>query len=663
MRGMEKKEGIPHLNRKTHFTVFPEILFLSFIILTLFPINCLSFDCKDSLEASGLLIEEAISDLQDKSVQGNSGFAVASDFKCLIDSQGGGPCASVTAFNAIQSLRRMNGETESLLPHKVILQTYSYLPELLKGRVSNQLLLEAFKFYQGRYLPNLDPDISIEVSPNSIDQSEASATKWNTNKGPNLDITDGELKILIYQVYDPDEGYLIGRHFVLLKKRESETSVTIVDPNKPTEDYTYVIKKESDLDTTNFMLERPGSVASAQYKYTLDTVFTLSLLNETQTTETKELSVESAKLAISHIAKELKDSQDFTSPTKWRELGAEYGLPALDLPNEYGGANFSAKDMLPLFEHAGEYDLNLRDVLGGAHVRPLLSSNHPEHQEIIRKVAHGDAYIAIAITERAQGSHMRAMNSVSQKVPGGYVISGSKFYNARFSQASHVIIFTQAPNQTSGKLNTFILPMDYPGLRVQQLNAPGLNGNSFGGLAFDSLFIPDSFLIGEDGMGGKLFREHFLYWRLMQSAAAIGTAKGALKQMAERLKTRLAFGGPIGRFTHLQQQLAEHTGKLEMALALARNAADLIDSGKIIEATPLVSMVKAEGVEAAWKATEDAVKAFGAEGYTDNTDLFQRMNDIFGLRIADGTTDVMRSDVVRRVYGQEFWDMLTGESK
>jgi hypothetical protein len=28
-----------------------------------------------------------------------------------------------------------------------------------------------------------------------------------------------------------------------------------------------------------------------------------------------------------------------------------------------------------------------------------------------------------------------------------------------------------------------------------------------------------------------------------------------------------------------------------------------------------------------------------------------------GLRIADGTTDVMRMDVVRKVYGEVYWDM------
>jgi hypothetical protein len=38
-------------------------------------------------------------------------------------------------------------------------------------------------------------------------------------------------------------------------------------------------------------------------------------------------------------------------------------------------------------------------------------------------------------------------------------------------------------------------------------------------------------------------------------------------------------------------------------------------------------------------------------------DLGDRLNDLLGLRIADGTTDVMRMEVVRKVYGDQFWNM------
>ncbi len=187
--------------------------------------------------------------------------------------------------------------------------------------------------------------------------------------------------------------------------------------------------------------------------------------------------------------------------------------------------------------------------------------------------------------------------------------------------------------------------------------AHGLTGNSFGGLKFNDMFVGTEYLLGEDGDGGKIFSEHFTYWRLMQSAAAIGCGEAALQQMADRIKERHAYGGPIGRFTHLQQPIGEYTTKLQMAMALAREAAELIDQGNYEAASPLVNGIKAEGVEIALAASDAAMRAHGALGYSRQVDLGDRVRDLMGLRIADGTTDVMRMEVVRSAYGSEFWTM------
>ena len=363
---------------------------------------------------------------------------------------------------------------------------------------------------------------------------------------------------------------------------------------------------------------------------------------------------------IDQMAVAFRDTDSFTSPRAWRKQGAAFGLSGLDLPKELGGSDLPASEMVQIFNHAGEYALDLRDVIGGAHSRPLTSSENPEILEIVRQVARGDGYMAIAITEEDYGSNMRAMKSVSERTDGGYRLTGAKFYNGRFSSATHVILFTQSSTQSAGKLNAFVLPIDYPGLKYTQIEAHGLRGNSFGGVSFENIFVPEKYRLGGDGQGGKVFRNHFLYWRLMMSATAVGTGLGAIKQVVDRLRTRQAFGGPIGRFTHLQQPLAEHTAKLHMASLLVQQAASLIDQGKYEEASPLVAMAKAEGVEFALAAADYAMKTFGAEGYSNRVDLAQRVADLQGLRIADGTTDVMREDVVRQIYGNDFWDMAIG---
>ena len=313
--------------------------------------------------------------------------------------------------------------------------------------------------------------------------------------------------------------------------------------------------------------------------------------------------------------------------------------------------------MLEVFRHAGKHNLNLRDVVGAAHGRPLAKSSSAYAKRVLDDIVAGKAYIAVAITEPDAGSDMRAMESRAAKVENGFALSGQKLWNARLRQATHVVLYTLASNGKPGARTAFLLPIDHPGLQIVDEYAHGLTGNSFGGLKFDDMFVGQEYVLGEDGDGGKIFNEHFTYWRLMQSAAAIGCGEAALEQMAKRIQERHAYGGPIGRFTHLQQPLGENTTKLQMAMALAREAAELIDQGKYEVASPLVNGIKAEGVEIALAASDAAMRAHGALGYSRQVDLGDRVRDLMGLRIADGTTDVMRMEVVRSVYGSEFWQM------
>ena len=114
----------------------------------------------------------------------------------------------------------------------------------------------------------------------------------------------------------------------------------------------------------------------------------------------------------------------------------------------------------------------------------------------------------------------------------------------------------------------------------------------------------------------------------------------------------------IARFTHLQQPIGQHKTELRMAFALAKEAAQRIDRGDYGDETrALICGIKAEGVEIALKATDAATRAFGGEGYSNLVDLGDRLRDLNGLRIADGTTDVMRMEVVRWSFGEDFWTL------
>jgi alkylation response protein AidB-like acyl-CoA dehydrogenase len=556
----------------------------------------------------------------------------------------------------------MIGLPLDLHPHRTALRLFQEKPELNEGRISNQRFVEVLAILC-KGLDETPVAITTVSSPTS--GYETIGTRWKPADGPDLSIAAGQIKILAYTVTTAD-GTVLGRHFVLLQTSDGN-QISFVNPGRPIKDYTFIVEYRGDSTGPKRQLffHSPAGFDRSNQTYELNTIFTIRLIKEHPGIAPKaDASINEMKEKIDQLAKLLREQGDLTNPIAWRRHGAAFGLPGLDLPTELGGSRWSTVDMLEIFRHAGKHNLNLRDVVGAAHGRPLAKVNSDYARKVVQGIVEGNTYVAVAITEPDVGTEMKAMTSTATKLGDGFKLTGSKLWNARLRQATHVVLYTQSATNEPRKLTAFLLPIDHPGLHLVDQYAHGLTGNSFGGLEFKDMYVGSEHLLGSDGEGGKIFDDHFLYWRLMQAAAAIGCGEGALDQMAQRIRTRQVFDAPIGRFTHLQQPLGECATKLAMAAAYAAKAAELIDQGDYKAASTLVNGVKAEGVEIALAAADAAMRAHGVLGYSREVDLGDRVRDLMGLRIADGTTDVMRMTVVRDLYGYDLWQMaVEPESK
>ncbi|QDU98799.1 Glutaryl-CoA dehydrogenase [Lignipirellula cremea] len=549
----------------------------------------------------------------------------------------------------------MAGQSPHPQPHRYALRLFQDHPELKEGRISNDRFVSLFRWVSEN-IEGYDLQVDVVSAKNSA--YTESGPFWSDENGPDLSPRAGELCVLAYTVTQPG-GNVQGRHFVLLKDR-GETQIRVLNPKDPMKDYQFNVEKRDSPSTRykRMYLESPGGLSKNQPIHELNTVFKVRLVpSHSKPNSAAPMTVDQMKTAIDELAEQLTKEGKLTSPREWRRRGATIGLPGLDLPKSVGGSDWDALQMLEVFRHAGRYNLNLRDVVGGAHGRPAVAMESKVAKDAVKKLVEGEAYFAVAITEENAGTDTKSMQSMAVRDGDGFRLTGSKMWNARLRQATHVVLYTASAEGSPGARSAFLLPIDHPGLVIVDRYAHGLTGNSFGGLKFDKMYVGPEHLIGKDGGGGKIFEEHFLYWRLMQAAAAIGCGERALEIMAGRIRQRHVLGGPIGRFTHLQQPIGENLTKLRMAMALAREAARLYDRGDYDAAEPLVNGIKAEGVETALVACDEAMRAHGALGYSREVDLGDRVRDLMGLRIADGTTDVMRMTVVREKYGFDLWEM------
>jgi alkylation response protein AidB-like acyl-CoA dehydrogenase len=88
------------------------------------------------------------------------------------------------------------------------------------------------------------------------------------------------------------------------------------------------------------------------------------------------------------------------------------------------------------------------------------------------------------------------------------------------------------------------------------------------------------------------------------------------------------------------------------------SALDLLDKGKsnVMQA----SMAKWYATTTAYKAIDDALQIHGARGYVKQYGIEQKLRDVRGLMIADGSTDTLKSLIGRDLMGKDIYDAMLG---
>lgn len=369
-----------------------------------------------------------------------------------------------------------------------------------------------------------------------------------------------------------------------------------------------------------------------------------------KSTELERILGKSTSEKIFCILREKENTENIKNPMFWRENLKE--LCYLDHPN----SKIKISDLMCVFNFFGKINIDLRDAIGLGHGRLLTLIKGNKFKKEIDLISEGNSYCAICITEELGGTDLHAIKTVATRFKSGYLINGEKKFVARLEQADKYLIFANISIIENG-LTVFLVDANTDGLTVNNIEALGLHGISWGGLTLNNVYLSKENRVGGEGQGFSLFSTHFTFWRCAMASVGIGAAQHALDLAKQRLMNRHSFGAPIGRFTHLQQY-CEHVSKIYMSFLLVSNTACRIENKKYSYIDS--AMAKAESIENAIQAVEWVMLIHGAYGYSIEAGLEKILRDLLGLRVADGTTDVLRGQVSRGLLSEDLYNLSLG---
>jgi alkylation response protein AidB-like acyl-CoA dehydrogenase len=280
----------------------------------------------------------------------------------------------------------------------------------------------------------------------------------------------------------------------------------------------------------------------------------------------------------------------------------------------------------------------------------LLAGSERLKQAYLPSVAHGDAMASYCLSEPEAGSDAASMKTRAVRDGDHFVLSGVKRWitNAGVSDLYTVFAVTD-PDARSKGISAFVVEKSDEGV---SFGAPekklGIKGSPTCEVYLDSVRIPHSRLIGEEGTGFTTAMLTLDHTRVTIAAQAIGIAQGALDYALGYVQERKQFGRAIAEFQGLQFMLADMGMKLEAARQLTYAAAAKSERGDA-DLTYFGAAAKCFASDVAMEITTDAVQLLGGYGYTRDYPVERMMRDAKITQIYEGTNQVQRIVMARQL--------------
>jgi alkylation response protein AidB-like acyl-CoA dehydrogenase len=342
-----------------------------------------------------------------------------------------------------------------------------------------------------------------------------------------------------------------------------------------------------------------------------------------------------------------------------RRLG-EMGWLGIPIPEDEGGAGLDTLAYAIAIEEIGRVWGSL-GLIVAAHTSlgcgPLHLAGTPEQkQTFLVPMARGDVLGGYGLTEPGAGSDAGGTRTTARHEPGpgggSWVIDGGKRFITNAGQAGTYIVTARTGETDRGdaEISAFIVPADTPGFSIGRLEEKlGLHASATGELIFDGARVPAANLLGEQGSGFKTFLKILDGGRISIGALAVGLAQAALDASIPYAQTREQFGRPIGSFQGVAFLIADMATEIEAARQLVWRAAWLKDQGR--DYSLAAAQAKLFASEVSSRATNAGIQVHGGYGYIEEYKVERYLRDAKLTEIGEGTSQVQRLVIARRILG------------
>ena len=332
-----------------------------------------------------------------------------------------------------------------------------------------------------------------------------------------------------------------------------------------------------------------------------------------------------------------------------REIG-QLGFIAPEIPERLGGLGLPSLTSGLIAEAIGHADINVAylQVLGSLnskiiaeHASPALAANW------LPKIVAGEAVVCIGLTEPRGGSDAANLALSARRDGNRYILKGEKSSISMADQSDAIVLFARTgPVEAKARgVSAFLVPMDTPGITTQRYKDLGSHAIGRCSIFFDDVVIPEACRLADEGAGFVQVMQGFDFSRALIGLQVLGAAQASLDESWAYIQERHSFGAPLSRNQGVTFPLAEAETMIAAACQLCYHTLRLKDAGR--PHTAEAAMCKWLAPKTAVDVIHQCLLTHGHYGWSLDLPHQQRLRDVMGLEIGDGTAQIMKMIIAR----------------
>lgn len=280
--------------------------------------------------------------------------------------------------------------------------------------------------------------------------------------------------------------------------------------------------------------------------------------------------------------------------------------------------------------------------------------------DLVPRLVSGELLSSYCLTEPNAGSDAGSLTTKAVKQEGEdyYLLSGEKTFISGAGSTDILVVMARTGDAGPKGVSAFVVDAHSDGISYgKNEHKMGWKAQPTRTIHFKDVKVPAKNLLGSEGEGFKFAMKGLDGGRINIGICAVGTAQAALETALNYVQERKQFGSAIAELQSVQFKLADMLTQTIAARQMLYLAANKVDE-KHSDATTYCAMAKRLATDLSFAVANEALQLHGGYGYLNEYPLERHVRDLRVHQILEGTNEIMRVIVSRKMLSDGALDSL-----